>query len=156
MEYSEDGALHRGAVFAECPDHETGGKTELLLADTGKAVTGEADEELAEYTSREIEAKMIASRARELTDPVHGQWIWDKEKECYRPAEYGDMVILLRSISGWTESFINVLTQEGIPAYAETGSGYFDTVEVETILSMLAVDLIDLALNPKLRKSVTG
>ena len=123
VEYSEDAALHPGAVFAECPDHETGGKTELLLADTGKAVMGEADEELAEYTSREIEAKMIASRARELTDPVHGQWIWDKEKECYRPAEYGDMVILLRSISGWTESFINVLTQEGISAYAETGSG---------------------------------
>ena len=159
VEYSEDAALHPGAVFAECPDHETGGKTELLLADTGKAVTGEADEELAEYTSREIEAKMIASRARELTDPVHGQWIWDKEKECYRPAEYGDMVILLRSISGWTESFINVLTQEGIPAYAETGSGYFDTVEVETILSMLAVidnPMQDIPLAAVLRSPIGG
>ena len=159
VEYSEDAALHPGAVFVECPDHETGGKTELLLADTGKAVTGEADEELAEYTSREIEAKMIASRARELTDPVHGQWIWDKEKECYRPAEYGDMVILLRSISGWTESFINVLTQEGIPAYAETGSGYFDTVEVETILSMLAVidnPMQDIPLAAVLRSPIGG
>lgn len=159
VEYSEDAALHPGTVFAECPDHETGGKTELLLADTGKAVTGEADEELAEYTSREIEAKMIASRARELTDPVHGQWIWDKEKECYRPAEYGDMVILLRSISGWTESFINVLTQEGIPAYAETGSGYFDTVEVETILSMLAVidnPMQDIPLAAVLRSPIGG
>ncbi len=159
VEYSEDAALHPGAAFAECPDHETGGKTELLLADTGKAVTGEADEELAEYTSREIEAKMIASRARELTDPVHGQWIWDKEKECYRPAEYGDMVILLRSISGWTESFINVLTQEGIPAYAETGSGYFDTVEVETILSMLAVidnPMQDIPLAAVLRSPIGG
>lgn len=159
VEYSEDAALHPGAVFAECPDHETDGKTELLLADTGKAVMGEADEELAEYTSREIEAKMIASRARELTDPVHGQWIWDKEKECYRPAEYGDMVILLRSISGWTESFINVLTQEGIPAYAETGSGYFDTVEVETILSMLAVidnPMQDIPLAAVLRSPIGG
>ncbi len=159
VEYSEDAALHPGAVFAECPDHETDGKTELLLADTGKAVMGEADEELAEYTSREIEAKMIASRARELTDPVHGQWIWDKEKECYRPAEYGDMVILLRSISGWTESFINVLTQEGISAYAETGSGYFDTVEVETILSMLAVidnPMQDIPLAAVLRSPIGG
>ena len=159
VEYSEDAALHPGAVFAECPDHETDGKTELLLADTGKAVMGEADEELAEYTSREIEAKMIASRARELTDPLHGQWIWDKEKECYRPAEYGDMVILLRSISGWTESFINVLTQEGIPAYAETGSGYFDTVEVETILSMLAVidnPMQDIPLAAVLRSPIGG
>lgn len=159
VEYTEDAALHPGAVFAECPDHVTGGKTELLLADTGKAVMGDADEELAEYTSREIEAKMIASRARELTDPVHGQWIWDKEKECYRPAEYGDMVILLRSISGWTESFINVLTQEGIPAYAETGSGYFDTVEVETVLSMLAVidnPMQDIPLAAVLRSPIGG
>ena len=65
------------------------GKRNFYWQIRGKAVTGEADEELAEYTSREIEAKMIASRACELTDPVHGQWIWDKEKECYRPAEYG-------------------------------------------------------------------
>lgn len=137
-----------------------GWKTEAFTGRYGEKQSWERqNEELAEYTSREIEAKMIASRARELTDPVHGQWIWDKEKECYRPAEYGDMVILLRSISGWTESFINVLTQEGIPAYAETGSGYFDTVEVETILSMLAVidnPMQDIPLAAVLRSPIGG
>ena len=49
------------------------------------------------------------------------------------------MVILLRSLTGWTDSFLNVLTQEDIPAFAETGTGYFNTIEVETILAMLAV-----------------
>ena len=42
-------------------------------------------------------------------------------------------------ISGWSQAFINVLTQEGIPAYAETGTGYFDTIEVETVLAALSV-----------------
>ncbi len=144
VEYTEEAALHPGAVFEEYPDSEgpcfsVGTPTELLLADTGKESVGQADPETADYTSREIEAKMIAAKIQELTDPARGFGIWDKEKQCYRLAEYRDMVILLRSISGWSQAFLNVLTQEGIPAYTETGTGYFDTIEVETVLAMLSV-----------------
>ena len=144
VEYTEEAALHPGAVFEEYGETEgshfqTGTPTELILADTGKESMGQMDPDLADYTAREIEAKIIAEKIRELTDPEKGLGIWDKEKQCYRLAEYGDMVILLRSISGWSQAFINVLTQEGIPAYAETGTGYFDTIEVETVLSVLSV-----------------
>ena len=55
------------------------------------------------------------------------------------PGRIRDMVILLRSISGMDGKLYQRADPGGIPAYAETGSGYFDTVEVETILSMLAV-----------------
>ena len=142
--YTNEAALHPGAVFLAYPDTNPsslsiGTPTEILLADTGKESVGQGDPEGFDYTSREMEAKIIAARIRMLTDPVHGLLIWDKEKSCYRLAEYGDMVILLRSISGWSQAFINVLTQEGIPAYAETGTGYFDTIEVETVLSVLSV-----------------
>lgn len=144
VEYNRDAALHPGAVFeayegAEETGLQVGTPTELLLTDTGKEAMGQMDPDLADYTSREIEAKMIAAKIRQMTDQDHGLGIWDKEKQCYRPAEYGDMVILLRSISGWSQAFINVLTQEGIPAYAETGTGYFDTIEVETVLAVLSV-----------------
>ena len=61
--------------------------------------------------------------------------VWDKGAEEYRPVRLGDMVILLRSLSGWSEVFVNVLMNEGIPAYAQTKTGYFNTVEVETVLS---------------------
>lgn len=138
ISYTDQVALHPGAVFQET-DKRAGTPTELLLVDTGTKVVGPADEELEEYTSREMEARLIASRIRQLTDPEEGTWVWDKEAGAYRPAEYGDMVILLRSLTGWTDSFLNVLTQEGIPALAETGTGYFNTVEVETVLAMLAV-----------------
>lgn len=144
VEYTKEAALHPGAVFEEYEESDgnhfqVGTATELLLADTGKESMGQMDPDLADYTSREIEAKIIAAKIRELQNPDNGLAVWDKEKQCYRPAEYGDMVILLRSISGWSQAFINVLTKEGIPAYAETGTGYFDTIEVETVLAVLSV-----------------
>ncbi len=159
VEYTQEAALHPGAVFADGGHWTVGTPTELLLVDTGKESMGQADEELMDYTSREIEAKVIAARIRQLMDPEHGLAVWDKRRECYRPAEYGDMVILLRSISGWSEAFINVLTQEEIPAYAESGTGYFETVEVETVLAMLAVidnPIQDIPLATVLRSPIVG
>lgn len=138
IEYSEKIALHPGAVFEETKDR-AGTPTELLMADTGTKVLGPADEELEEYTSREIEARMIASSIRDMMNPEKGLSVWDSERGGYRRVQYGDIVILLRSLTGWTDSFLNVLTQEDIPAFAETGTGYFNTIEVETVLAMLAV-----------------
>lgn len=97
------------------------------------------EEEAADYTAREIEGKMIAAEIRAMTDPEKGMAVWDKKSGKYRTAQYRDMVILLRSTTGWTETFLSVLLNEGIPAYAESRTGYFTTVEVETVLSMLSV-----------------
>ncbi len=140
VEYNEAAALHPGAVFEEPEEGvRVAAATELLMVDTGKASMGALDEETGELTARELEAKLIARRIRQLTDPEEGLSVWDKGKNCYRRAEYGDLVILLRSVSGWSETFVQTLTREGIPAFAETGSGYFNTLEVETVLAFLAV-----------------
>lgn len=158
IQYTQNTALHPGAVFQDT-EKKAGTPTELLMVDTGTKVMGPADEELEEYTSREIEARLIARRIRQMTDPEEGLWVWDKEKESYRVARYSDIVILLRSLTGWTDSFLNVLTQEGIPAFAETGTGYFNTIEVETILAMLAVidnPMQDIPLAAVLKSPITG
>ena len=138
IQYTDRVALHAGAVFQET-EKNVGTPTELMVVNTGKKVIGPPDQELEEYTSREMEARLIASRIRQMMDPKTGLSVWDKEKNCYRLVQYGDIVILLRSVVGWTDSFLNVLTQEDIPTFAETGTGYFDTIEVETVLAMLAV-----------------
>ncbi|TAH64437.1 MAG: hypothetical protein EWM47_12595, partial [Anaerolineaceae bacterium] len=54
-------------------------------------------------------------------------------------AELKDIVILLRTMSGWSDVFVNTLMQEGIPAYADTGTGYFQSVEIMTILNMIRI-----------------
>ena len=137
IRYTEETALHPGAQFA--PGERTGTPTELLLVDTGADALKQLDEEAMDYTAKELEARMAAIRIRELMDPENGLMVWDKGAEEYRPVRLGDMVILLRSLSGWSEVFVNVLMNEGIPAYAQTKTGYFNTVEVETVLSLLAV-----------------
>lgn len=159
IQYTKETALHPGAEFALCEEGSAGTKTELLLVNTGRGETRQEEEEMADYTSREIEARLIAARIRELTDPKDGLMIWDKKQGTYRIARGGDMVILLRSISGWSDSFLNVLTEEGIPAYTESGTGYFNTVEVETVLSMLAVidnPMQDIPLAAVLRSPIAG
>lgn len=97
------------------------------------------DEEEAVYTKKELEARAIAQRIKELTDPESGMLVFDQRDKSYRPAAYRDIVILLRSMAGWSEVFVNTLMQEGIPAYADTGTGYFQTLEIMTVLNMLRI-----------------
>ena len=138
IEYTKDAALYPGARFEE-REHIEELQTELLLLDVSTDTLQELDEDVSDYTGRELEAGMIAARIRELIDEETGLMVWDKEKECYRRACYGDIVILLRSVSGWAETFTEALSRQRIPAYAESRTGYFNTVEVATILNLLAV-----------------
>lgn len=134
--YNEDAALYTGASFAQ-PPSPASYTTKLLYMNTGSEVLGQLDEELADYTAKELEAKMAAARIRRLTDPQSGQWIWDKKNQCYRICQYRDIVILFRSMSGFADVFVNILMNEGIPAFAQTQTGYFSALEVQIILSML-------------------
>lgn len=93
----------------------------------------------AVYNSREWEAALIAQKIQEITDPKTGLYVWDKEEKTYRLTEYRDIAILLRTVSGWAEEFIPVLLSKGIPAAADTGSGYFSAIEVQTVLNQLEI-----------------
>jgi len=157
IDYDDDASLRYGADFPELPEGYVPGtentETELLICDRKKAgpeeSAGETEEETqegeteeaeaAETDIHETEAHMAAEKIRQLTDPVRGLDIYDSDRKCYRKAVYSDIVILFRSQKGWAETFVNVLMQEGIPACAETNTGYFDTMEVKTVLSILSV-----------------
>lgn len=153
IEYNQSVALNKGAIF-EPSSENISVDTELLLIDlTGtnteaeniidrdkEEITQESsvdDEEIEEYSAKEWEVKLIANKIKELTDEKTGTYIWDKGK--YRLATYRDIVILLRTISGWAEVFLDGLMSQGIPAYAESQTGYFNTIEIQTILNLLRV-----------------
>ena len=157
--YTEDAALHAGAVFE--PTEETvGGKLELHMVNTGGGLLKQLEADPADdYTSREMEAKLIAARMKKLINPETGLKVWDKKEKRYRTACYGDMVILLRSLSGFAEDFVNILMNEGIPAYAERRTGYFTAIEVETVLCFLSIidnPMQDIPLAAVLKSPIVG
>ena len=120
-------------------------QTELLLLELEKtSFTGEeGDEDSKEDDSKgddgniasnsssgkslgklELECKMIAAKVRELLEKGYA---------------YKDMVILLRSPHSVSREMVDIFGKEGIPAYAELKTGYYSAVEVETVLSFLAI-----------------
>ncbi|RKD30714.1 helicase-exonuclease AddAB subunit AddA [Lacrimispora algidixylanolytica] len=141
IRYTKDTALHPGAFYPE-GEGRVGEKPELLMIHAEGNLLKQLDDDGGEFTSRELEAKAIAAKIREFVHPETGLLVFDKnigKTGGYRTARYGDMVILLRSLSGWAEDFVNVLMNEGIPAYAERKTGYFTAIEVEVVLSMLNI-----------------
>lgn len=141
IRYTKDTALHPGAFYPE-GEGRVGEKPELLMIHAEGNLLKQLDDDGGEFTSRELEAKAIAAKIREFVHPETGLLVFDKnlgKSGGYRTARYGDMVILLRSLSGWAEDFVNVLMNEGIPAYAERKTGYFTAIEVEVVLSMLNI-----------------
>ena len=157
--YTEDAALHPGAVF-EPTEEMVGGKLELHMVNTGGGLLKQLEADPADdYTAHEMEAKLIAARMKELINPETGLKIWDKKEKRYRTACYGDMVILLRSLSGFAEDFVNILMNEGIPAYAERRTGYFTAIEVETVLCFLSIidnPMQDIPLAAVLKSPIVG
>ncbi|MBQ8638747.1 MAG: helicase-exonuclease AddAB subunit AddA [Lachnospiraceae bacterium] len=154
VEYDDAAALHPGMKFEET-ERDVGGPVRLLLLDTESAPEAEedqngngAEEEAGKddssgspvrYNTREWEAVLIAEEIRKLTDKDNGKQVWDPEQGCYRTAQYRDITILLRTISGWAEDFLPVLASRGIPSVAESGTGYFSALEVQTVLNLLQI-----------------
>ena len=129
MTYDEDAALYPGLDYGIC-DQPVAESAEWMLVEHAN------DKEISK---REVEARAIGQRIRELMDPEKGLWIKDPESGDYRKADYGDVVILLRTVKNWTEDFVNVLKDMGIPAIGETSSGFFDTIEIQGVLNMLRI-----------------
>ena len=123
IDYDDKAALYVGADYEEKPGNET----EVLLIEVPES---KAKERI------EVEAEAIARRIKSL---MAGHTVFDKKTGEYRPVRYGDMVILTRSAKGWTESFSKVLGDAGIPTYACSQEGYFETPEIQIALNYLQV-----------------
>ena len=143
--YDDKAALYPGAVYPAQEDPAYG--SELLLI--RKPEKGEREESgigeqhaegagvLVDYDNvRQLEALAIAAHIKQLKGSLQ---VMEKSTGELRPVRYSDMVILLRTTSGWDEEFKKILEQQGIPVYITSKTGYFGALEVQELLQFLRV-----------------
>lgn len=146
LEYTDDEALNLGASYEESSYKNIiiGGPIELNIIDKNcdeKEEDNVEVEEQEDIDSVNLEGRIVARRIKELMSPnAENKFrVLDKETGKYRALKYKDIVILLRATKNWSDSLLDELSLEGIPAYADTGSGYFESIEIRTIISLLKV-----------------
>lgn len=146
LEYTDEEALNLGADYKEYDgEGETGGDLELHILDKSDEKSEEDLEEEEDIGAINLEARIVAKRIKELINPEEGKMPFmvayknEKGEDDYRPLAYKDIVILLRATKNWSEVFLDELGMEGIPVYADTGTGYFESIEIRTIMSLLKI-----------------
>ena len=143
--YDDKAALYPGATYPATEDPAYG--SELLLirkpekGDGAEGGSGEQRHDGArgpvDYDNvRQLEALAIAARIKQLKGSLK---VMEKATGELRPVRYSDMVILLRTTSGWDEEFKKALEQQGIPVYITSKTGYFGALEVQELLQFLRV-----------------
>ena len=141
LEYTDEEALNLGADFKEVKEENcyAGGPIEVNIFDKNDVSSDIEDDE--DINSINLEARIVAKRINELMSEQNENKfrVLDKETGEYRPLKYKDIVILLRATKDWSEVFLDELGLEGIPVYADTGTGYFESIEIRTIMALLKV-----------------
>ena len=126
LDYDEEARLKCGAAYYS-PEHEC--PVELSVI----PLPEDGDEERPDKTL--LEARAAARKIRELVErqtPVF-------DGGDIRPADYGDVVILLRSPGAAGQIYAAALAEQGIPVADTQGESFFSTPEVQAIVSLLAV-----------------
>lgn len=116
--------------------------------------TSEENNKIIENST--IEAKFVARKIKELLESNY--MVLDK-KEGYRKITYKDIVILLRATSSLAPIYEKEMVELDIPVFSDTSSEFLDSIEIQTILSLLKImdnPIQDIPLISILRSSIGG
>ncbi len=144
IEYDDSHALRAGKTYPDDDRCFRGAPIELhILPDKIDNESGDSEESPEELDRTEREAHLIAARIRQIvgSNGEPGKHVMHDGPDGLKakPACYGDIVILLRAMRYKAEQFARVLRQFDIPVYAQSGSGFFASVEVQDVLALLNV-----------------
>ena len=133
--YNEEEYLNVGANYPELesilPNVR---KTSLQIVDLKQKDNEEGEVEQVENAV--LEARLVAKQIQSLVKNKFQ--VYDKQSG-YRDICYRDIVILLRSTAMLAPIYEKELTTKAIPVFSDTSSQYFDSIEIQTILSLLKI-----------------
>ncbi len=150
IEYNQDEYLNLGASYVDIPEQNL--KTEIEIIDTSdedndiwkEEQEPEDDVENAEGVNQAeervedvvLEARFVAKKIKELVDSKYQ--VIDK-KLGKRDIKYKDISILLRSMTGVANVYEKEISELGIPVYSDSSGEYLQSIEIETIMSLLRI-----------------
>ena len=142
--YDEEARLRYGAPTERLPlsmSSDSAPRVELHLRikkpENGEESQKDTDGALAEISDMQEadkEARLVALRLREMKMRCHQ--ICDEKTGHFRPAEWADMAILLRSPSNKAESYAKEFARLDVPLQVERG-GFYESMEILDLLSLL-------------------
>ncbi len=140
IEYTEEEFLNLGASWEP---KEIKNEIDIIdLKEQEKPIDYDEEESVEEKVQEnlediEIEAKFVAKKIKELVDSKYQ--VYDLKEKKYRDIKYRDIAILLRSTKAKAPIFEKELIENDIPVYSDMSSEYIDTMEIQTILSLLKI-----------------
>ncbi|SNS10057.1 DNA helicase/exodeoxyribonuclease V, subunit A [Anaerovirgula multivorans] len=131
INYNEEAYLYEGRSFEAIKDPSI----EVKIIEKDFEIEEEIEAEIEELEDIEVEARIVASRIKELLK----EEIYDPEKKEYRSIQYKDIVVLMRTTQNWAEAFLETFIRENIPAYADASTGYFEAIEINMFMNLLKI-----------------
>lgn len=92
--------------------------------------------EVVDLQEADKEARLVALRLRELRAQRHP--VWDVQTSQFRPVDWHDMAILLRSPAKKAESYAKEFARLDLPLQVARG-GFYRSLEISDLLSLLAL-----------------
>ena len=140
--YNEEEYLNLGSSY---PEVEQNQKIEINVIQTKEIEDEEKtyieeNEELQDdehIEDIELEARFVANKIQELIENRYQ--VYDKKKDAYRDIEYKDIVILLRATSKSAPIYEQEILNLGMPVFADSSQEYLDSIEIQTIMSLLKI-----------------
>lgn len=150
IDYTEEEYLNLGASYEETSQEL---ETEIDVIDLKEKEDlapeqeARATEELQEDNEEEIqeervediqvEARFVANKIKSLVES-HFQ-VFDRKINGFRDIQYKDIIILLRSTKVNAPIFEEEIINLGMPVFSESSQEYLDSIEIQTIMSLLKI-----------------
>lgn len=131
IDYNEDEKLYLGANYPDESLNPLDYSTEVAIIDA-KTIANSDEDDLGKI---ELQAMYCANKIAELIESQARIF----ENGTYRNITYKDICIISRNMKDTAVILNAVFSDYGIPCYAENTGSYFNSREVELMLSFLAV-----------------
>lgn len=157
VEYNQEEYLNLGADYPE-PEEKTNcaGIAELHIIDLKEQEEEEEEEEQERIENTVLEAKFVANKIREILESDY--LVYDRKKG-YRKIRPKDICVLLRATSVLAPIYEKEIAEMNYPVFSDSSSTYLESMEVQTIMSLLKIidnPLQDIPLVTVLRSNIFG